>query len=48
MLIRLVVRLEPWLSFVAISAQADVLVNVSNVVMDHFWDRLCLIMVHVR
>ena len=38
MLIRLVVRLEPCLSFVGISAQADVLVNVSNVVMDYFRD----------
>ena len=48
MLIRLVVRLEPWWSFVAISAQADVLVNVSNVVMDHFWDRLRFFMALVR
>ena len=48
MLIRLVVRLEPWLSFVAIYAQAGVLVNVSNVVMDYFWDRLCFFMVPVR
>ena len=48
MLIRLVVRLEPWLSFVVISAQAERLVTVSDVVMDHFLDPLCFFMVPVR
>ena len=37
MLIRLVVRLEPWLSFVVISAQAERLVTVSDLSWIIFW-----------